>query len=280
MATSTPLTRLALSASSVADDLGYVALSDLSEALRGLAADYRVIGGHMVTMLAARWQFGAGLYRETGDVDLGIPPIVARDQHVVSRLKDVSYLQVSGNRFARKLVDIPAGMEGERDSTSPEALIDVLIPAYTSHARENVQVGEDLFTTEVPGLHLALARPAVSLALTLRRLNGQTLQCELPFADEVSALVLKSLATRVRFKDTDIADIWRCLEIAFAASLKPRDFASGARADAAEIVRALFSSRNGHAMQALADVQHLSSVASDERYTRMRALIADVLGPA
>lgn len=112
MATSTPLTALALGASSVADDLGYVALSDLSEAFRGLAADYRVIGGHMVTMLAARWQFGAGLYRETGDVDLAI---VARDQHVVSRLKGASYLQVSGNRFARKLVDIPVGMEGERE---------------------------------------------------------------------------------------------------------------------------------------------------------------------
>ena len=76
-------------------------------------------------------------------------------------------------------------------------------------------------STEVPGQHLAPARPAVSLALNLRRLNGQTLDCELPIADEVSALVLKSLATRVRFKDTDIADIWRCLEIAYAASLRP-----------------------------------------------------------
>lgn len=280
MATSTPLTRLALGASSVADDLGYVALSDLAEALGDLAADYRVIGGHMVTMLAARWQLGAGLYRETGDVDLGIPPMVARDQHVVSRLKDVSYIQVAGNRFARKLVDIPVGVEGERDSPSPEALIDVLIPAYTSRAHENVQVGEDLSTTEVPGLHLALARPAVSLALNLRRLNGQALDCELPFADEVSALVLKSLATTVRFKDTDIADIWRCLEIAFAARLKPGDFATGAHADAAEIVRALFSARNGHAMQALAGEQHLSEVGADERYTRIRALIANVLGSA
>ena len=114
MATGTPLTRLALGASSVADDLGYVALSDLAGALGDLAADYRVIGGHMVTMLAARWQLGAGLYRETGDVDLGIPPIVVRDQHVVTRLKDVSYIQVAGNRFARKLVDIPVGVEGER----------------------------------------------------------------------------------------------------------------------------------------------------------------------
>jgi hypothetical protein len=36
-------------------------------------------------------------------VDLGIPPIVARDQGIVSRLKGVSYLQIAGNRFARRL---------------------------------------------------------------------------------------------------------------------------------------------------------------------------------
>jgi hypothetical protein len=64
-------------------DLGYVALNDLAEALGDIAADYRVIGGHMVTMLVARWQLGADLYRETGDVDLGIPPIAARDDGAV-----------------------------------------------------------------------------------------------------------------------------------------------------------------------------------------------------
>jgi hypothetical protein len=78
MAARTPLTRITLGAASVADDLGYVALADLARALGGLSEDYRVIGGHMVTVLAARWQLGQELYRETGDVDLGIPPIVAR----------------------------------------------------------------------------------------------------------------------------------------------------------------------------------------------------------
>lgn len=174
----------------------------------------------MVTMLAARWQLGE-LYRETGDVDLGIPPIVARNRDVVSRLKDINYLQIAGNRFARGLSDIPAGMTGERGSPNPEAFIDVLVPAYTSRAHENVRVTEDLYATEVLGLQFALARPPVMTALELRRLNGQTLKCELPFADEISALVLKSLATKVRFKDTDIADIWRCLEIALAAGLVP-----------------------------------------------------------
>jgi hypothetical protein len=278
MAAGTPLTRITLGAASVADDLGYVALTDLARALGSLTEDYRVIGGHMVTVLAARWQLGHELYRETGDVDLGIPPVVARDHNLVSRLKDLNYLQVAGNRFARGLSDIPIGMKGRRGSGNPEALIDVLIPAYTGRARENVQVGEDLFTTEVPGLQVALARPPVAVALELHRLNGETLHCELPFADEVSALVLKGLATRVRSKDTDIADIWRCLEIAFAAGLGPENFASGVRAESAELIRSLFNSRRNAPITALAAGQRLSTEATDFRLTRIRALIARVLG--
>src|ERR1700683_4810061 len=91
MAAGTPLTRLTLGAASVADDLGYVVPSDLARALGDIAADFRVIGGHIVPVLAARWQLGHELYLETGDVDLGITPIVARDHHVVARLKDLDY---------------------------------------------------------------------------------------------------------------------------------------------------------------------------------------------
>jgi hypothetical protein len=119
MAAGTPLTRLTLGAASVADDLGYVALSDLARALGDVHADFRVIGGHMVTVLGARWQLGHELYRETGDVDLGITPIVARDRHVVSRLKDLDYTQVAGNRFARGLSDIPVTMKAQRTRRFP-----------------------------------------------------------------------------------------------------------------------------------------------------------------
>lgn len=78
MDTGTPLTRVTLVAASVSDDLGYVALNDLATVLGDVTNEYCVIGGHMVTVLAARWQLGYELYRETGDVDLGIAPIVAR----------------------------------------------------------------------------------------------------------------------------------------------------------------------------------------------------------
>jgi hypothetical protein len=280
MAVGTPLTRITLGAASVADDLGYVALADLARALGGITEDYRVIGGHMVTVLAARWQVGHDLYRETGDVDLGIPPLVVRDHNLVSRLKDLNYVQIAGNRFARGLADIPAGTKDRGGSGNPQALIDVLVPAYTSRPRENVQVGEDLFTTEVPGLQQALGRPPVAIVLELRRLNGEVLQCTLPFADEVSALVLKGLAARVRSKDTDIRDIWRCLEIAFAAGITPENFANGVRAESAEVIRSLFNDRRNAPMAALTSGQRLSAEAADARLTRIRALIARVLGSA
>jgi hypothetical protein len=186
---------------------------------------------------------------------------------------------VAGNRFARGLSDIPVKIKAKQDSPRPEAFIDVLVPAYTSRAHENVQVGDDLFTTEVPGLQLALARPPVTITLELRRLNGEILHCELPFPDEVSALVLKGLATTVRSKDTDVTDIWRCLEIAFAAGLGPADFGRGVRAETADVIRSLFGSRRDPAMVALAAEQHLSAEATDARFTRIGALIAHVLGP-
>jgi hypothetical protein len=186
---------------------------------------------------------------------------------------------VAGNRFARELSDIPVKIKDPEDSPRHEAFIDVLVPAYTSRPRQNLQVGEDLFTTEVPGLQLALAGPPVTITLPLRRLNGEILQCELPFPDEISALVLKSLATTVRSKDTDTTDIWRCLEIAFAAGLGPAGFTRGVRAETAEVIRSLFGSRRGAAVAALAAEQHLSAEAADIRFTRIRALIAHLLGP-
>ena len=53
-----PLNHLVLAAGSVADDLSYVALADISRLL-GTTTDYRVIGGLMVTALAYRWNLGS-----------------------------------------------------------------------------------------------------------------------------------------------------------------------------------------------------------------------------
>ncbi len=96
-----PLSRIPLAAASVADDLTYVALADISSLLHDQTTDYRIIGGLMVTALAARWDLGASLYRETLDADLGVPPIAARDLDIAGRLKAAGYQQVAGDRFER-----------------------------------------------------------------------------------------------------------------------------------------------------------------------------------
>jgi hypothetical protein len=154
----------------------------------------------------------------------------------------------------------------------------VLVPAYTSRPRRNVKVAPELVTTEVPGLQSALARPAVELTLDLQRLNNSLSSIQLLFPDEVSALVLKALATTVRIKPTDIVDVWRCLEICITAETDPSAFSHGTPADAAAIIRELFGQgRTG--MRTLADQQRLNKVAADQRYTRVRALIAHLFSP-
>lgn len=231
----------------------------------------------MVTALVARWRLGAELYRETGDTDLGVPPIVVRDHQLIKRLRDLGYEQVEGNRFARTMTDVPVRVAGGRDSPR-QAIIDVLVPAYTSRARENRRINEDLVTTEVLGLAAALKREPVRMVLELHRLNGDTLNAELSFPDEVAALVLKSFATQVRAKATDVVDVWRCLEVALAAGVEPAEFSKGIPAKSAAIVRALFDTREGRGMTALVAEQRLSKPVGDERFTRLRALIARVLG--
>jgi hypothetical protein len=278
MAADTPLSRLVLRAASVADDLGYVALADLSRAVGSdPSRNYRVIGGHMVTALVARWQLAAGLHRETGDADLGVPPIVVRDASLIERLMDMGYERRAGNRFARTMTDVPVVVAGEKEPVR-EAIVDILVPAYTRRARQNRKVGEHLVTTEVPGLATALNRNPVTMALEMHRLNGETLDAELAFPDEVGALVLKGLASQVRSKATDVVDIWRCLEVAFAAGVDAEEFARGVPAKSAAIIRSMFDARNGGGMTALVAEQRLSDQAADARFTRVRALIARVLG--
>lgn len=278
MAADPPLNRLVLRAGSVADDVGYVAFADLGRALgEGVGTNYRVIGGHMVTALVARWRLGQETYRETRDTDLGVPPVVVRDHHLIEHLAQLGYERVAGNRFARTIDDVPVRIVGGRDQ-APRAVIDVLVPAYTSRPRANRRVSGDLVTTEVLGLPTALNRAPVVLALEMHRLNGERLDVEIAFPDEVAALVLKAFATRIRSKATDVVDVWRCLEVALAAGIGPHEFTEGDRAEAAAQIRVLFEGRDGQGMSALEAEQRLSTISADRLFTRLRALMERILG--
>lgn len=212
------------------------------------------------------------------DADLGVPPIVARDLDIPARLKAAGYQQVAGDRFERPVPDVPAAVSGIA-SPAYRAAIDVLVPAYTSRPRQNVPVGTDLVTTEVPGLQLALARAPVALTLDLHRLNGDVRSVRLLFPDEVSDLTLKALATSVRMKPTDIVDVWRSLEICFAAGIQADAFSRRGSGQAAAIIRELFNRRDGPGTRTLIDQQRLGKDAADQRHTRIRALITRLLPP-
>lgn len=270
-----PLTRLVLPATSVADDVGYVALHDLGAVMSG--SNYRLIGGHMVMALVARWQLGAELYRQTQDTDLGVPPVAVQEPTIVDALLTLGYQRRAGNRFGRPVDDIPVRLIG-RAALPPEATIDILIAGYTTKLRNDVKFKEHLVTTEVPGLSTALQRPPINMTLQLHRLNGQVLDVDIAVADEVSALVLKAHATRVRAKATDIVDIWRCLEICNAAAIGPKTFIGPDALTAATRIRELFSDRSGQGMSALLEEQGLAVIAANVRYTRIRALIQRVIG--
>lgn len=255
-----------------------VALADIAGIVGSAGStDYRIIGGHMVSALVARWQLGAELYRETGDVDLGVPPIAVREHALVERLVDLGYEKIAGNRFSRTMTDIPVVVTGAREPAR-EAIIDILVPAYTSRARQNRRIGDHLVTTEVLGLATALIRAPVVLTLELHRLNGETLDVELSYPDEVAALVLKSYATRVRVRATDVVDVWRCLEVAFAAGVDPTGFSETIPAEGAALVRRLFDGRDGVGMATLRAEQWLSDQAADARFTRIQALVVRVVG--
>ena len=68
---------------------------------------------------------------------------------------------------------------------------------------------------------VALQRPRVVLDVEMVRLNHEALGARLLLPDEVSALVLEAAATRGCDKGTDHVDLWRCLEVAYAAGILP-----------------------------------------------------------
>jgi hypothetical protein len=144
--------------------------------------------------------------------------------------------------------------------------------------RQSVRrVGDHLVSTEVPGLALALQRPAVTIDVEMRRLNGATVAGTLLVPDEIAALVLQIGATRVGFKETDFVDIWRCLEVAHAAGVQAQDFEHSEELQAARHTRRLFASRTSPGMLAIVAEQRLSDVGAAARLTRIKALIERVL---
>jgi hypothetical protein len=270
-----PLRELKLTATSLADDLGFVALADVARlvARQELADHVRLIGGHMVTLHAQRWDLGRELYRETLDADLGIQKFAITQLDPLDALADLGYRRTSGNRFERRMEDTSEVTDRDKQHN---AVIDVLVPTHTSRARTNIRVG-DLATTEVPGLATAFQQPPVSLHLEMRRLGGEVLDADILVPDEMCMLILKALAWRTRSNPKDAVDIWRCLEIMHRAQACLPAVSGNEARSAAALVRREFATVDAAATVAMATYSNLNKATTRNRHTRIRALMKEVL---
>ncbi|MGP8206696.1 MAG: hypothetical protein ACLQVK_11725 [Acidimicrobiales bacterium] len=268
-----PLNDLVLGAASVADDLGFVALADVALACEGIEA--LVIGGHMVQLHVYRWGLGAELYRQTQDADLGMGRLAAKDPGVTDRLRDPGYRRTAGNVFERDVGDISVAAPEGRPHC---AVVEVLVPTYTSRARHSLWLGHHLTTAEVPGLAEALKRPAVTCQLRLTRLNNQVLETTVSLPDEVSALVLKVLVRGERLEDRDAVNIWRCTEVLMTAGLDLSSLSGKTGNSVRGYLRSSVADRNGQFIQSIVRYRGLSAAAGDALHTRMRATVARLTG--
>ena len=266
-----PLTRLVLEAGSVAQDLAFVALRDLEQLFfRAQEPQAVLIGGQMVTLHAYRWGLGAELYRESRDADTGVTLVGLKDETLLPRIEQLGYSRTSGNMFERPVLDIPVDTS---EGDPPVAQVDLLAPAFTSRARENVPVGA-FVVTEVPGLAIAM-RATVTAQLRLIRLNGEAADIRVVLPDEVGCVILRAHVWGLRLQDRDAIDVWRALEIARRAGLSPDAFRGPAQA-AAEIVRSAFGSTGAPGVQAVMAGRAL--VPSAPNPARIVALVRAVVG--
>jgi hypothetical protein len=127
-----------------------------------------------------------------------------------------------------------------------------------------------LVVDEVPGLALALARPAATVALRVRISGGDELQMRILLPDLHSALCIKALAYRGRYADKDAVDLWRLINAAHAAGLTADAWpATPTGQDAADTLHRFFGRSGG------AGLRQATRQASE--HTHMRAIIQAVV---
>jgi hypothetical protein len=251
--------RLLLASTSRAQDSGFLALADVASIAADLGVEYRVVGGHMVSLLVAHFGVPGLPDRETADADFGAHFEVVGDPRLPAALVDRGYVAVAGNRFERQVDELTIA-------------IDVLAPSYTGRHETSQQHGE-LYVDEIPGLSYALSQPGISLAIEAVLTDGTELAIAITVAAPVPALCLKALAYTSRYAAKDALDIWRLLEVARAT-----DAAAGGWPDAVEARDAAAALRRHFLERTAAGVRDVTRDKATQ--TRVRALVQELLGPA
>lgn len=112
------------------DDASYIALGDLAAVLSRHSGT-KIIGGHMVSLIAAAFPSPGLIERRTGDADAGIPVQLADAGEVHVDLLNAGYEAESGNRYVKTRYD------------HPKPTIDLLIPAFSGRLATRFEVTGD-----------------------------------------------------------------------------------------------------------------------------------------
>lgn len=258
---------VALVSTSRAADGGFHALADLAAIAATLDIQHRIVGGHMVTILARVHGVADQVpHRETLDADFGATPEVIAESGLVQALRDRDYTTPDySNRFVRTHQD-PLG--------SVDLAIDVLAPTYGSGNRVRSMACGDLTVDAIPGLALALTRPAIETVIAVRLFaGGGSITTKVAVPDLASALCLKAFSYAGRCSDRDSLDLYRLMVAAEAAGLRPEAWptnSDGRRA--AAILREAFTHPAGGGLRRLPGDRRVQ--------TRMRLLTRAIVPPA
>lgn len=179
------------------DDASYMALGDLAAVLSRHPGT-KIIGGHMVSLLAAAFPSPGLIERRTGDADAGIPVQLADAGQIHVDLLNAGYEAESGNRYVKTGYD------------HPKPTIDLLIPAFSGRFGDEVR-GDRGFDT-MPGLVLALAR-GLNITAHVTYRDGATGMIETQVPTVESAVVLKAYAYTNRLAVKDLVDLSNLLHI-------------------------------------------------------------------
>lgn len=255
---------LDLLSTSRSTDAAYLAAADIASVTAELDVPYRLVGGNCVTLLVAAYQVTGIPPRDTADADLGVGYEVVADPRLPAALEGRGYQRTDGNRFERPPLSDEHG--------TLQLVVDVLAPAYDAKMRTNQEHG-DLVVDEVPGLGgIALVREPVVVDIDVQLTSGTTVTAQLALPDPISALCMKATAWAGRFSARDAFDIWRLLEVAYAAGVKAEKWPlAGSGLDASRVLHRSFATP---ARDPYRDAQVPGNVPA-----RVRALVAEVVAP-
>jgi len=218
-------------------DAGHLASADIATVVTDAKIESRLVGGNAISLLV--WVHGlTGVvpHRETNDADLGVPALATASEGLVEALKGRGYEQRQGNRFERTI---------EHGGAPLTLSIDVLIPSYSGRMESNQPFG-DLYVDAIPGLSIAIARPATLVEVATTLTTGESLTYSVHLPDPTAALCMKAYAYRWRLADRDAIDIWRLLEVVHATERTADDWPGGpAGQDAARHLHELFATPAG-----------------------------------